>query len=150
MILDELAPWLDLIAHQGDKKIIGSLGIFNPDLQQGAVGRVHGRFPELFRVHLAQTFIPLQVTAPEGLLADDTNQLAPIFGRNFLLLTRGRILAEGETAADMLPDFRIEIKTEPVFGNQGNMRADDRAGRAAVAGPGQGDQPGQRGSPLAG
>ena len=52
-------PWLNLVAHELGKQVIGFAGVFNPDPEHGPFFRVHGCFPELIRVHLSQTFIAL-------------------------------------------------------------------------------------------
>ena len=39
------------IPHQQGKHTIGICGIVDGDLDETAVDRIHGRFPELFRIH---------------------------------------------------------------------------------------------------
>ena len=45
ILLDELAPWLNLIAHQRGEHLVGGDGIFNPDLQQPAGVGIQRCFP---------------------------------------------------------------------------------------------------------
>src|SRR5690242_11900501 len=35
VLLDELAPGLDIVAHEGGKQVVGGGGVLQPDLQQG-------------------------------------------------------------------------------------------------------------------
>jgi DNA-binding NtrC family response regulator len=59
IFFDEIAARFNLIAHQDRKYLVRFDDILNLDLQKYAVFRVHRGFPELFRVHLTQTFIAL-------------------------------------------------------------------------------------------
>ena len=56
---DELAPRLDLVAHQHGEHAVGFDGVVYLHPQQAAHGRVHGGLPQLHRVHLAQAFVAL-------------------------------------------------------------------------------------------
>ena len=59
IFFDELAARLYLIAHENRKELISSFGVSHFHAQHGTAGRVHGGFPELFRVHFTQTFVAL-------------------------------------------------------------------------------------------
>src|SRR3954468_15394305 len=52
--LDELAPRLDLVAHEHREHALGLRGVVHGHLDKGARPRVHRRLLELGRVHLAQ------------------------------------------------------------------------------------------------
>src|SRR5215468_8115895 len=63
VLLDELPPRLDLVAHQGGEDLVGLVCILDLDLEQRARLGVHGRLPELRRVHLAETLVALDLEA---------------------------------------------------------------------------------------
>src|SRR3989442_15982318 len=58
VLLDELAPWLDLVAHQPREPEIRRGCVFHVYTDQHPPGRIHRRRPELARVHLAETLEP--------------------------------------------------------------------------------------------
>src|SRR4029079_7842099 len=55
VLLDDLAPRLDLIPHQHGEDAVGHRGVLHLDTHEHAAGGVHGRVPELGGVHLAET-----------------------------------------------------------------------------------------------
>src|SRR5438128_550873 len=57
--LDEVAPRLDLVAHQHREHVVGLDGVVDLHAQQAAHGGVHRGLPELLRVHLAQALVAL-------------------------------------------------------------------------------------------
>ena len=61
ILLYELASWLHIVAHKHGEYLVG-LGsiLYRNLLEQSALG-VHGRFPQLLRVHLSKTFVALGV-----------------------------------------------------------------------------------------
>src|SRR5437868_15427363 len=61
--LDEFAARLDFVPHERREDLVRGVGIGELYLEQGAGLRVHGGFPELLRVHLAETLVPLNVEA---------------------------------------------------------------------------------------
>ena len=63
MRLDKLFARRDFAAHKDVEDFIGALGVFDRYLLNNAVARVHGGFPELFGVHLTQTFVALDIEA---------------------------------------------------------------------------------------
>src|SRR4051794_32519475 len=68
--LDELAARLDLIAHERREDLVRGVGIRELYLEQGAGLRVHRGCPELLRVHLTETLVPLNVEALAGAAFD--------------------------------------------------------------------------------
>ena len=54
VVLDEGAAGLYAVAHQGREQLARLLSVVHPHLQDRARLRVERRFPELFRVHLAE------------------------------------------------------------------------------------------------
>lgn len=62
-----IPSWLNLIAHKEIKSIARTLRVIYGNLQQTAVARVHCGVPKLVRVHLAQTFISLDIRAFFGI-----------------------------------------------------------------------------------
>src|SRR3989304_3285656 len=59
--LDEISPRFNLIPHEDGEDLVGLDGVGHVNLQQDAGLRVHGRLPELFRVHLSQAFVTLDL-----------------------------------------------------------------------------------------
>src|SRR3954449_671561 len=59
IVLDELAPWLDHVAHQAREDFVGHVGLRDLDTKQRAVGRVQCRFPKLLGIHFAKTLVAL-------------------------------------------------------------------------------------------
>src|ERR1019366_7721371 len=57
--LDELAARLDFLAHQAGKYFVRRNSILDLNAEQAPRLRVHRGFPELLRIHLAQTFVAL-------------------------------------------------------------------------------------------
>jgi hypothetical protein len=60
VLLDKFATRLNDITHQFGEDVIGFGEIVNFDLQQHPFFWIKRGFPELFRVHFAQTFVALQ------------------------------------------------------------------------------------------
>ena len=59
VFVDEIASRLHLVSHQGGENFVRLHRVLDPDLQEGPLLRVHRRFPELLRVHLAETLVAL-------------------------------------------------------------------------------------------
>ena len=57
-----------MITHQCCEDLVGSDCILDLHAQQAARFRIHGGFPELLRIHLAQTLVPLYVQAALGFI----------------------------------------------------------------------------------
>lgn len=51
--LDEVAPWLDLVAHQHGENLLCFHRIVDTNLEQHPAIRVHSGLPELVRIHFA-------------------------------------------------------------------------------------------------
>jgi hypothetical protein len=78
VLLDELAPGLDIVAHQRGKQVIGPGDIFELNLEQGPLRGVHGRIPELVGVHLAEALEPGNLHSLLAEMADGRNQGAKV------------------------------------------------------------------------
>src|SRR4051794_2551463 len=63
VLLDELAPWFNHVAHQLDEDVVGVVHLADLHLQQRARLAVERRLPELVLVHLAEAFIALHADA---------------------------------------------------------------------------------------
>ena len=61
--LDELAAGRNLVAHQHREDAVGFGGVLDVHLAQDARVGVHRRLPQLVGVHLAETFVTLDVHA---------------------------------------------------------------------------------------
>jgi len=114
VILNELAPGLDLFPHQFGEHLLGlhHIGYFHP--QELAVEGVHRRFKELLGVHFAQTFEALDLDAMPADLLDcfkdfgDGEKLACFgpyafaFGELKERFILGRVMLDGEASAGEL------------------------------------------------
>src|SRR5712692_162934 len=65
--LDELAPRLDLVAHELVEELGGLDRVLHGDPENGPRGRVHRGLPELVRVHLTEPLVPLDVDVSPAL-----------------------------------------------------------------------------------
>ena len=61
VLLDELLARLDLIAHELADRALGLGGIVDAHLQKRTGSRLHGGFPQLLGIHLAQALVALHV-----------------------------------------------------------------------------------------
>jgi hypothetical protein len=59
VLLDEFPAGLYIVTHQSGEHLISQKSILDGHLQHPPRFWVHRRFPELFRVHLAETFVAL-------------------------------------------------------------------------------------------
>src|SRR5678816_2781660 len=68
VVLNELAPRLDDVAHEPREYLVGDIGLRDLDPEQRAVGGVQGCFPELLGVHFAESLVALdrQALSPRG------------------------------------------------------------------------------------
>ena len=66
VFLDKFAARSHIIAHQHGEDVVGFGCIFDADLLQNTGFRIHGGFPQLFRIHLSQTFVALGMDAGFG------------------------------------------------------------------------------------
>ena len=57
----ELSSRLNVVAHQHGEYLIGIGGVLYCNLLEQPCGGVHGGVPQLFGVHLTETFVPLRV-----------------------------------------------------------------------------------------
>src|SRR5690625_2069297 len=106
--LDELAPWLNGIAHECAENAIGRRGIVDGHLLQAPRRGVHGSLPQLLGVHLTETFITL----------DDRLGAAHIshFDQDFLKLLLGPRVALILTHLHLVErrEYQIKIETRNV------------------------------------
>ena len=80
-----MTTWLDLVAHQHGEHAIGFNGIVNLHTQQTAHSGVHGGFPQLRGVHLAQAFVTLTAGGALGFADEPMHGLAEVVGLFFFL-----------------------------------------------------------------
>ena len=59
MLLNELASWLNVVAHKHREYLVGLGSVLYGNLLQQTLLGVHSCFPKLLRVHLTKTFIAL-------------------------------------------------------------------------------------------
>ena len=59
VVFDEFAARFYGVAHQHGEYLAGLYCVFNSNLQQSSLLWVHGCFPELLGIHLAQPFVAL-------------------------------------------------------------------------------------------
>lgn len=75
VLFDEGTTWFNRIAHQGREQLVCSNRVFNGHAQHATAFRIHGGFPQLLRVHFAQTFIALDREAATGLFHQPVQRL---------------------------------------------------------------------------
>ena len=78
MLLDELPPRLDLVAHEDAEEVVGGAGVVHRDLQERAVGGHQGRVAQLLGVHLAEALETRDLHAPLAAAADRGQQAAEV------------------------------------------------------------------------
>jgi len=83
VFLDKLPPRFDRIAHKSREQPVGLFGIFHFNQQQRSGFGIHGGPPELFRVHLTETFVALYRDAVFAKLGN--SPVALLVGENILL-----------------------------------------------------------------
>ena len=75
VLLNELAAWLHIIAHQHRENLVSLSCIIDGYLLEQAGRWVHSGFPKLLWVHLTQTFVSLSVNIlvfqPLAILVDE-------------------------------------------------------------------------------
>ncbi len=76
--LDEVASWFDDVAHEDVEEFVGADGVVDDDLAHGPGFGVHGGVPQLFGVHLTESFVALEVLA----LASEFEQGLDHFGES--------------------------------------------------------------------
>src|SRR5712692_10531298 len=76
VLLNEITPRRDLVAHEDGEDVLDPGKVFEFDLEQHAGFRVHGGLPELPRVHFAETFVALEAAPFFADLQNRANQLA--------------------------------------------------------------------------
>src|ERR1039458_9679147 len=68
ILLDELSPRLDLIAHQRGEDLVGGHGVLDPHLHEPSRLRVDRGLPKLLGIHLAQALVALYRLTFAGLV----------------------------------------------------------------------------------
>src|SRR6516165_1541778 len=63
VLLDELPPRFDLVAHEGGEDLVGFVRVLDLHLQQRARLGIHRGLPELRRVHLTEALVALDIEA---------------------------------------------------------------------------------------
>jgi len=65
--LDKLPARIHIVTHQAGKDLVCGDGVLDGDLQHTTAFRIHGGFPQLFRVHFAQPLVALEASATASL-----------------------------------------------------------------------------------
>src|SRR6266702_1741094 len=76
VLLDELAPGLDVLAHQHREHPVGGGSVLERDPQQVPARRVHRGLPELLGLHLREPLEPLDVHLLLPVLAAELLEVA--------------------------------------------------------------------------
>ena len=63
VLLNVVAPLLNILTHQNGKQIVGIAGLIPSHLQQSAPRGIHGGVPQLNGLHFAQTFEAFHLNA---------------------------------------------------------------------------------------
>src|SRR3982751_2296523 len=88
VLLDELAPGLDLVAHQLREDLVRERRVLDLDPDKHALRRVHRRLAELARVHLAEALEAADLQAVLREVQRRRLQLAEGLGGAVLLADR--------------------------------------------------------------
>ena len=110
--LDELPAQFDLVAHERREHPIRPDGVLDGDAQHAADFRVHGRLPELVRVHLTETLVALDVLTATAFLHEP--------GERVLEARDGLRFSPRSTRApsSSRPSSCAQARTGAVFGGQ--------------------------------
>src|SRR5437870_10952308 len=95
VVLDEVAPRLDLVAHEHGEDAICDGGILERHLSERACRRGHRGFTELVGVHLAEALEALQ---PHALLRNPHDRIAECLKRGRRLVRISEAHVEGGRA----------------------------------------------------
>ena len=112
VLLDELAARLDLVAHEDREELIGFLGILHLDAQHRAALGIHGRFPELLRIHLAKAFVALDGNAVAADLVELARELVITVGVPVLLALADLIERRLSDVDMAVLDERLHVAVE--------------------------------------
>ena len=128
ILFDEIAARAHVFTHQHGEDIVGFGFIFKMHLLQHAVFRIHGGFPQLFRVHFTQTFVALGVYCVFRTAAVSVDELlallvcpAILFRLAFGAKVKGR---SGDVQATLLDNLR-EVAEEKRHNQRVNVRTID-------------------------
>ena len=69
VFLDEFLSGLDVFTHEDGEDLVGSNGVVEGNPAQRSGFWIHGRLPELVRVHFAQTLEPGDIDLHIGIAA---------------------------------------------------------------------------------
>src|SRR5262249_52030552 len=106
VLLDELASGLDLVTHQPREPEIGSGSVLDVHAHEDAALGIHGRRPQLRRVHLAQA---LEAGDLNAALREIQGSVAQLFeGKGFLLLPAETQRERRQSTQD-LAKFRVGL-----------------------------------------
>ena len=94
--LNEGSSRFDLISHKDRKNLVCLDHILDCNLEKGSLFRVHRGLPELFRVHFAQTFVPLDSKPLLPKLKNKVDEFARIVERLFLALLTNPVSGPAE------------------------------------------------------
>lgn len=72
--MERSSGFLVSVAHQGGEDLVGFVGLVDFDLQQVAGIGVELGFPELIRVHLAETYVGAEGHMPLGRFDDEAQR----------------------------------------------------------------------------
>src|SRR4051794_33162447 len=75
IVLDELTPRFDDIAHQPGENLVGNVSLRDLNPKQRAVRRIESGFPQLLRIHLAKALVAGDGKTPATGSEDRVEQL---------------------------------------------------------------------------
>ena len=102
--LDELPAWFYLVTHQGRKDLVSCNGVLDGYLQQPADFGIHGRLPELTRVHFTEALVTLDMLTALCFLHEPVECFAKTFDRLSFFPAR-----DGSTVHDQAIEFLSEF-----------------------------------------
>src|SRR4051812_18071879 len=120
MCLDELLSWWNGRAHQHIECLVGGNAVLDRHLEQRPLNRVHGRLPELIRVHLAEALVALNFRSLAKLLH---RLFALLFGIDPALFLAALDAVKGRLSDEDAPidDELLEVTVEESEQQRPNM-----------------------------
>jgi hypothetical protein len=114
--LNKIPPRLNLVSHKRGEDFVRRDRVLDTHLEQSPVFRVHGRIPELIRVHFTETLVALNVQAFARFPHQPVISIAELTDRlNALPAADERIVAEQVTGLlHELPDLQVVGTVEKV------------------------------------
>src|SRR5690606_31586432 len=115
---DKLPARVHLVTHQGSEELVGTDRILDGYLQHASALRIHGRFPQLLRIHFAQSLVALQVVPFHGITGQPLERLCEAlhFLLTFAALHKRALLDQSFQRAAQLRNRLVLTRLEELRG----------------------------------